>query len=185
MASDSKQIKWQNVINEWFRNNFNGTKAYLKFHPHVSDNTAKVNFSKLLTKTNVQEYIGKKHHEAQKRAGIDHADMMNELVNYVYADITQLIALTPAEVKELPDHVKRLITSYKHVKRTVGKGKEKQIIEEIQVKFVSKERALDMLAKHIGFYGEHNYQKNVHLTKEERAERIAELKQKLNLRKVS
>ncbi|WP_438423247.1 terminase small subunit [Aquimarina macrocephali] len=50
----------------------------------------------------------------------------------------------------------------------------------IELKLHGKDWTIDKIAKHIGFYAEHNYQKNNDLTKEERVKRIAELKEKLN-----
>lgn len=48
------------VVDEWFVNGFNGTKAYLKFYPDCDDSTARVNFSKILTYTNIEEYVTEK-----------------------------------------------------------------------------------------------------------------------------
>lgn len=185
MASETKIEKWKRIIDVYFTNGFNGTQAYLKVEPHVKEATARVEFSKLLTNPNIQEYLQQKHKEAKKLSGIEHKHIVDQLVNFAFADVTQFMCLTPEQIKELPEEVRQLITSMKVVKRSHGKGKNKVVIEEVQLKFASKERALDMLAKHVGFYEEHNYQKNAHLTREERQEKISELKQKLALRKVS
>lgn len=180
-STEEKLAKWKRIIDEWFINGFNGTQAYLKIVPTVKDSTARIEFSKLLTKPNIQQYIQQKHREARKLSGIEHKNIVSELVNFAFSDVTQVMCVSPEQMKEMPEDLRRLITGFKIVTRTHGKGKNKVVTEEVQLKFVSKERALDMLAKHTGFYGEHNYQKNAHLTKEERAQKIAELKQKLKV----
>ena len=180
-STEEKLAKWKRIIDEWFINGFNGTQAYLKIVPSVKESTARIEFSKLLTNPNIQKYIQEKHKEARKLSGIEHRHIVSELVNYVFSDVTQMMCLTAEQMKQMPEDLRRLITGFKTVKRTHGKGKNKVVTEEVHLKFVSKERALDMLAKHTGFYGEHNYQKNAHLTPEEHAEKIAQLKQKLKL----
>ena len=47
--------KYKLVIDEWFVNGWNGTKAYLKYYPNSSDETAATEFYKIL--------IGSDNHE--------------------------------------------------------------------------------------------------------------------------
>ena len=70
------------------------------------------------------------------------------------------MSLTPEEIKDLPESVRKLIVSYKINETTFSsdKGSEGEK-KSIELKFVSKEKAAEMLAKHIGFYEEHNNQK--------------------------
>lgn len=49
----------------------------------------------------------------------------------------------------------------------------------IELKLHGKDWTIDKIAKHIGFYAEHNYQKTGQMTKEERNKRIEELREKL------
>lgn len=58
------------VVDEWFVNGFNGTKAYLKFYTDCDDNTARVNFSKILTFTNIEDYIKNKQNNTSNRLQI-------------------------------------------------------------------------------------------------------------------
>ena len=44
------------VVDEWFVNGFNGTKAYQKFYPDAEYETADANFRKILENTRIQEY---------------------------------------------------------------------------------------------------------------------------------
>ena len=67
--------------------------------------------------------------------------------------ITETINISPTELKNLPKNVRQLITNFKHTKFE-GSAK-----ETIELKFVSKEKASEMLAKHLGFYSNDNEQK--------------------------
>jgi phage terminase small subunit len=70
--------------------------------------------------------------------------------------------LTADELKALPIELKRLITKYKTTTRDIY-GKDAELVETIttvQLQFVSKERAIDMISKHLGFYEIDNEQKS-------------------------
>jgi phage terminase small subunit len=77
------------------------------------------------------------------------------------------------ELKSLPVQFRRLITKYKtRLKHFYDKdGNLLNTEETIELHFVSKERAMDMINKHIGFYEKDNSQKtneiHIHTGKEE------------------
>lgn len=48
------------VVDEYLVNGMNGTQAYLKFYPNVSENTAAVNFKKILSNTKIDDYLKSK-----------------------------------------------------------------------------------------------------------------------------
>jgi len=173
---DSTFKKYCLVVDEWFVNGFNGAQAYKKFYPKASPDTATANFEKILRITEVNQYKKKKQDDATEMLGTSHIEILNELKNWLYADITETIGLSPLEIKELPIELRRLVSSYEHIKRSLG---EEMMEETIKLKFISKEKALEIITKHIGFFEIHNQQKTVILTPEERAERIAALKSKM------
>ena len=164
------------VIDEWFVNGFNRVSAYQSQYPKASDSSAEANFRKILDNTRLQDYKKEKQDNATEMLGTSHIEILNELKNWLYADITETIGLSPSEIKKLSIELKRLISSYEHVKRSIG---EEMVEETIKLKFVSKEKAMDIVTKHIAFFEIHNQQKTVILTPEERAERIAALKSKM------
>lgn len=53
---DSTFKKYCLVVDEWFINGFNGVKAYLKFYPNVSPETASVEFYRILRIPKIKEY---------------------------------------------------------------------------------------------------------------------------------
>lgn len=109
-----------------------------------------------LIKPEIQSYIQELKKQRSEELKITHLDVLKELYNWAYSDITQTISLTPYEVEQLPDEVKRLITKYKKTTRRLG---EEMTEETIELHFVSKEKAMEMIARHIGFYEKDNKQK--------------------------
>lgn len=157
--TDKTFEKYRHVIDEWFVNGFNGAKAYQKFYPKARGKTAKVKFSELVTLGNLQNYIQAKHEAVQKKLQTSHDALLKELKNWAYYDITQTLLLTPEQIKELPEDIRRLITKFETTTKTYTIDEE--IITETVVKlwFVSKERAMEMIHKHTGFYEKDNSQK--------------------------
>lgn len=153
--------KYKRIIDEWFVNDFKGVHAYKKYYKRVKDTTATVNFSKIQALPEMQEYIQSKHEAAARIVDVTREGILKELKNWIEFDITETIELTPEEIKELPIELKRLITKYKTTSRDIY-GKDGAILETIktiELQFVSKERAIDMINKHIGFYEADNRQK--------------------------
>jgi phage terminase small subunit len=153
--------KYRLVVDEWFNNKFNGKQAYLRYYPKVKDQTATTNFSKLKEFPEIQEYINEKREAAAAIIESSHEAILHELLRWLQADITETIGLSPDEIKELPIELKRLINNFKH---TVNKHYDKKgkLLSESQVivlGFVSKERAMEMINKHLGFYAVDNAQK--------------------------
>ena len=178
--------KYKHIVDEWFINKFNGAAAYKKFYKHISNETATVNFSKLKDFTEIKAYIESKHKEAAKVVSMTHDGVLKELQNWVESDITQTISLTEEQIKELPIEVRRLITKYKkRIKHFYDKdGALLNKEETIELHFVSKERALDMINKHIGFYEADNKQKaseiNVYASNEKHATLIQNILESKN-----
>lgn len=153
--------KYKLIIDYWFSIEFNGTQAYLKFYPRVKKDTAATNFSKIQNHPEIQDYIEEKYREAAKFVKTSHEGVLKELTNWVQSDITETISLTPSEIKDLPIELRRLITKFKETKRDIysSKGDILETIKTIDLHFVSKERAIDMINRHIGFYEIDNKQK--------------------------
>lgn len=93
---------------------------------------------------------------ASKHLEITHEDLLSQLKTWAESDITETMCLSADEIKELPIEIGRLITKFK---RTVVTTKLGDTIETIELTFVYKEKAIDMINKHIGFYGLDNRQR--------------------------
>lgn len=150
--------KYKLVIDEWFINGFNGTQAYMKFYPKSKEETATVKFNRLVRIGKIENYISEKRKAVMETLHTSHEALLNELVNWAYSDITETMMLTSEQVKELPVEIKRLITKYKRTVRRFGEDGENEE-EVVELWFVSKEKAMEMIHKHTGFYEKDNIQK--------------------------
>lgn len=160
--SKSTVEKYKRIVDEWFVNKFNGAAAYRKFYPNIKkDGTATVNFSRLQSLPEMKAYIAEKHEAAAKVIESTHEGILKELQNWVQSDITETINLSAEQIKELPVEVRRLITKFKKYSRNFydKEGNLTGTEETTELHFVSKERAIDMINKHLGFYEADNKQK--------------------------
>ena len=71
--------KYKLVVDEWFINGFNGTKAYQKYYPKVNENTAGVKFSELVRIGKIEEYKTNKAKNVSEKAGITLEGQLSEL----------------------------------------------------------------------------------------------------------
>ncbi len=161
--TDKTFDKYKLVVDEWFVNGFNGLKAYQKFYPDASYNTADKGWRDIHDIPRVQEYIIQKRETALESLKTSHKALLKELENWAYSDITDTLELDITQVKELPSEVRRLITSYKKSETRFGKDNE-NIKTTVELKFVSKEKAMEMIHKHTGFYETDNKQKQSQTT---------------------
>ena len=177
--TDKTFEKYKLIVDEYFINGFNGRKAWQKFNPKSSDETADVEFNRILSIPKVKGYYNNKHKDAQKVLRTSHEVLLQELENWAYSDITETLLLTPEQLKELPEEVRRLITKFETNTKTYIIDDRPVSETTVKLWFVSKEKAMEMIHKHTGFYEKDNLQRNSHLTEAEREARIKELKAKL------
>lgn len=167
------------VIDEWFINGFNGTKAYQSVYPNASDESADSSFREMVGISRIDNYIKEKKEKAQLILLTSHEKLLQELKNWAYSDITETLMLSPDEVKKLPNEIRRLITKFKTTSKSYMVGDILTNETVVELWFVSKEKAMEMIHKHTGFYEEHNHQKSNKMSKQERQVRLAALKKKL------
>jgi phage terminase small subunit len=175
--------KHKAVIDEYVINGHNGTKAYQKIYPKSSDGTAASNFEIILRNTDLQNYLKSKQKKAQDYATVTHQELLAELKRWAYSDTTEFINLTPEDVKKMPIELRRLVQGFIITTTTTGTGKDAVTTQMVKLSFVNKKQASEMIAKHIGFFGEHNYQKAIpisDLTPQERRAKIKEYQEKID-----
>lgn len=116
--------------------------------------------SRLLKDPRIQSEIMKILDSNQLKINVKHNDLLRHLKMWYESDITETIGLSPDEIKKLDPNIRKLITKYKHKKT---KGKDGELIETIELEFVSKEKAMEMVARHIGFFREDNIQNQTNI----------------------
>jgi phage terminase small subunit len=174
---ESTLKKHQSVIDEYVINGFNGTKAYQKIYPKVNDNTAGVKFNALVRNGKIAEYLKHKQKKASEFATVTHQELLAELKRWAYSDTTEFINLTPEDVKKMPIELRRLVQGFTITSTTTGTGKDAVTTQMVKLSFVNKKQASEMIAKHIGFFGEHNYQKAIPISDLSPQERRAKIKE--------
>jgi phage terminase small subunit len=153
---DEQEIKDLNLTDkqerffEEYIINLNSRDAGIKagYSKKTVDQTA----SRLLSQVKFQQYIGHLKAEVSKRNEVSADYVVKKLKAWLELDVTKTIGLTVEELKELPLNVKDAITSIKHRTFTTEYGTD----STIEIKFASKEKAIEMLAKHIGFFDADN-----------------------------
>ena len=155
------------IIDEYFVNGFQGYKAVqaLKSNSVIA---AKSMFNTIIKDKNNQEYIQRKRTQLKRKTEVQNENILRELINWSYADITDFIGLTKEDIKNLPADVRRCIQSFKVTKRTYkDRGGHERTDEVIEIKLIDKTKAVEMINKHIGFYEVDNKQKSnkINLTK--------------------
>jgi len=148
------------IIDEYFENGFNGRKAVLAILPDLSPNTASIRANVILNSTKNKKYIRDKQNELKKSANISVAEIARELKQIAFADLTDFLTLTEEEIKRLPPDQRRALAKV-NIKEKETIYKDGTRTKEINRAYAVQDRlkALDMLAKYIGFYEEDNRQK--------------------------
>lgn len=175
--TDKTFEKYKAVVDQWFTNGFNGAEAYRTLYPKAR--RADDSFSKIQRIPEVAQYIKAKQDEAKKALRTTHAVLLEELENWAYSDITETLLLTPEQLKELPEEIRRLITRFESTTRNYDDAGYSETV--VKLWFVSKEKAMEMIHKHTGFYGKDNSQKsNVIIeTREERDAYLKKIQEKI------
>jgi phage terminase small subunit len=138
----------------------NATQAAIR--AGYSENTAQVIGAENLTKPIISNFIAELKAKLAERTEISVDKLITELKNFAYSDITETLMLSAEELKALTPEVRRLISGYKRSTRTtVLDDGTKHIDEIVELKFVDKLKAIEMINKHIGFYEKDNDQKNI------------------------
>ena len=148
------------VIDEYFINGFNATQAMLTVNPNLKYNTAAVMANEIMTDERNILYLQEKRSRLRASTDIRNENLVRELMNWAYCDVTQFMTLTEKEIKDLPADLKRCIQSFKSYEKTsIDRNGTKHHTKTLEIKMVDKKTAMDAIAKHIGFYLLDNEQK--------------------------
>ena len=134
----------------------NATQAAIR--AGYSKKTASVIANENLIKPYIQERITELKESRSNRIEMTSDGVLKELKNWVEGDYTDLMMLTAKQIKELAPEIRRLITGFKRTTRRIPGTDEEEI--QIEIKFIDKIKAMEMISKHIGFYEKDNSQSN-------------------------
>lgn len=160
----------------------NGTQAAIR--AGYSIKAAKETASYLLTNTNIKQYINEIQNQTAKKLEITHEMLTAEWAKMAFSNITHLHN-TWIELKEFEDLKKNnpdILSCIQEIntkieKRDIGNETFAKI-EYVRLKLYDKQKALENLGKHIGYYFEDNKQKQINIFMNPEA--LENAKQRLN-----
>ncbi|RZT02915.1 terminase small subunit [Cuneatibacter caecimuris] len=138
----------QKVFADEYLIDLNATRAYKVAYPRVKkDEVAAVNGSKLLRNTKVAAYIAERMQERQKRTEVTQDRVVRELAAIAFAratDYAEVIggAVHIKDTSELDDEQVRAIAGIK------------EGANGIEIKLNDKEKALELLGRHLGMWND-------------------------------
>ena len=136
----------QKIFADEYLIDLNATRAYRVAYPSVKkEEAAAVNGSKLLRNTKVAAYIQKRMKERQKRTEITQDRVLEELAAIAFAKATDY-----AEVKEGQVIIKDTANLDEQQARAIAGIEEGKF--GIKVKLNDKEKALELLGRHLGMF---------------------------------
>ena len=136
----------QKIFADEYLIDLNATRAYKVAYPSIKkDETARANSSRMLTNANVTKYLAERMQDRQKRTEITQDRVLEELAAIAFARATDF-----AEVKDGLVIIKDTAgLSEQQIKAIAGIKEGKFGIE---LKLNDKEKALELLGRHLGMF---------------------------------
>ena len=151
---ENNKIFCREYIYDW-----NGLRAYKVAYPGVTDESAKVSASRLLTKDNVKEYIDIIQKDLEKLAGISRLKVLTEHHKLAFSSIAHLhnTWIERKAFEELTEDQKTCIaeidtkikTEYEY--NPDSEKREPKQVEYVRIKLYDKQKALDSISKMLGY----------------------------------
>lgn len=136
----------QKIFADEYLIDLNATRAYRVAYPSVKkDETARANSSRMLTNANVAKYITERMEERQKCTEITQDRVLKELAVIAFAKATDY-----AEVKDGQVIIKDTEELNEQQARAIAGIKEGKF--GVEVKLNDKEKALELLGRHLGMF---------------------------------
>lgn len=136
----------QKIFADEYLIDLNATRAYKVAYPSVKkDETAAVNGSKLLRNTKVADYISRRMEERQKRTEVTQDMVVQELAAIAFAKATDYAEVSGGYVAVRPttELSDRQISAIAGIKEGAN---------GIEIKLNDKEKALELLGRHLGMF---------------------------------
>ena len=138
----------QKIFADEYLIDLNATRAYRVAYPNVkNDETAAVNGSKMLRNTKVAKYIQDRMEERQERTEVTQDRVVQELAASAFAKATDYVEIRGGRVvikdtSQLEDNQIRAIAGIK------------EGANGIEIKLNDKEKALELLGRHLGMWND-------------------------------
>lgn len=140
--------KKQKIFADEYLIDLNATRAYKVAYPSVKkDETARVNGSRLLTNANVAKYIAERMQERQKRTEVTQDRVVQELAAIAFSRTTDYVEIANGCViiKNTDNLNEEQIRAIAGIKEGAN---------GIEIKLNDKEKALELLGRHLGMWND-------------------------------
>ncbi len=133
----------------------NATAAYQRAGYKATEEAARRNAHRLLTKADIQQAIQDGQSKVIAKTELKAEDVINELRLLAFSDIGQILDFTDTDaklrpVKDIPEAARRVLSSMKVKRHLEGSGDDARMVEVVEFKLWDKLSALEKLAKHLG-----------------------------------
>ncbi len=139
----------QKIFADEYLIDLNATRAYRVAYPSVKkDEVAAVNGSKLLRNTKVQRYISERMQARQERTEVTQDMVVRELAAIAFARATDYVEIRPGGatiIKPTGDLSDRQVSAIAGIKEGAN---------GIEIKLNDKEKALELLGRHLGMWND-------------------------------
>lgn len=140
--------KKQKIFADEYLIDLNATRAYRVAYPSVKkDETARANGSRMLTNANVATYISERIQERQQRTEVTQDMVVKELAAIAFAKATDYASVRNGNViiKNTDDLNEDQIRAIAGIKEGAN---------GIEIKMNDKEKALELLGRHLGMWND-------------------------------
>ena len=148
--------KKQKLFVDEYLKDLNATRAYKKVYKNIkNEDTAATNGSRMLRNAKVMEEIQKRMDERSKRTEITQDKVLKEIAKLAFTDRTEIVSVGIREInnkryqtviiknfRELSEEQKACISGVKETKNG------------IEITFYNKEKALELLGRHLGMFND-------------------------------
>ena len=156
-ANKKKLTDKQEMFCQEYIVDLNATQAAIR--SGYSEKSAKEIGYEHLTKPHIADRIAELKKERVEKTQISSQAIVQELINWIWTDYMEFMEVKPSEYKNMPAEKRRLVSGWKRVWRKEKKEKgEHEDVEYVELQFVSKEKAMEMLTRHVGIYEVDNQQ---------------------------
>ena len=142
----------QKIFADEYLIDLNATRAYRVAYPSVKkDETARANGSRMLTNANVARYIAERMEERQKRTEITQDRVVQELAAIAFARATDYVEIRSNGTNSVVVIKPTMELSEEQVRAIAGI---KEGANGIEIKLNDKEKALELLGRHLGMWND-------------------------------
>lgn len=142
----------QKIFADEYLIDLNATRAYRVAYPSVKkEESAAVNGSKLLRNAKVAAYISERMEERQKRTEITQDRVVQELASIAFARATDYVEIRSNGTNSFVVIKPTMELSEEQVRAIAGI---KEGVYGIEIKLNDKEKALELLGRHLGMWND-------------------------------